>query len=238
MLFIFQIAIYIDYHIKMTTFRNTAIYEYYISMYASNFLYIFISLREYIFDKQTTFYNKTVDEYVNTTLANYYAIFSYSSKMKDIYRVYFPNSYQSFLNYLYNGMVCEFIDQYNLNYHEEIGCDEFFYKSSKFGFFTILSTFVEEIRAIKNKIDIYFDIAKNKKFFYNETYVNEPKGKYDQLYKQYENNSDEYKKYNPANILHSNSYKKLLITYLYINQNVYFYLISESLDEFELVFKK
>ena len=158
--------------------------------------------------------------------------------MKDIYRVYFPNSYQSFLNYLYNGMVCEFIDKYNLKYHEEIKCDEFFYKSSKFGFFTILSTFVEEIRTIKNKIDIYFDIAKNKKFFYNETYVNDPKGKYDQLYKQYENNSDEYKKYNPANILHSNSYKKLLITYLYINQNIYFYLISESLDEFELVFKK
>ena len=237
-LLFWQIFIYYYYYQKMTLYQNIITYEYYISIYGSNFIFIFISLREYIFDRKTMFYNETVDEYLEYTLNNYYVIFSESSKMKDIYRVYFPNSYQSFLNYLYNGMVCEFIDQYNLNYHEEIGCDEFFYKSSKFGFFTILSTFVEEIRAIKNKIDIYFDIAKNKKFFYNETYVNDPKGKYDQLYKQYENNSGEYKKYNPANILHSNSYKKLLITHLYINQNIYFYLISESLDEFELVFKK
>ena len=68
--------------------------------------------------------------------------------------------------------------------------------------------------------------------------MNEPNGYYEDYYKQYQNNIDEYKKYNPANVLHSDSYKRLLITYLYINQNVYSFLITESLAQFELVFKK
>ena len=239
-LFIWQIIIYIYYYQKMTLYQNLLNYEYYISMYAANFLFIFISLKEYIFDRKSMFYNRTVDEYVEYTLDNYYDLFSQSSKTKDIYRVYFPESYQVFLNYLYNGMLCEFIDQYNTNYpeNENIGCNEFFYRSSGFGFFTLLSTFIEEIRSLKNKVDIYFDIAQNKQFFYNESYFNDPKGKYDILYKKYESNIDEYKKYNPANVLHSDSHKRLLITYLYINQNVYSFLITESLAQFELVFKK
>ena len=223
----------------MTTFRNTAIYEYYISMYASNFLYIFISLREYIFDKQTTFYNKTVDEYVNTTLANYYAIFSYSSKMKDIYRVYFPESYQTFLNYLYNSKICEFVNNYVHEYHDSnTNCDNFFYGSSKLGFFTIITTFVEEARILRDKVDNYYKIADKKNFTYNESLLNEPNGYYEDYYKKYKNNIDEYKKYNPANILRTDSHKKLLITYLYINIQVYSFLISESLSQFEQVFSK
>ena len=77
-------------------------------MYASNFLFIFIGLREYIFDKNFMFYNQTVDEYVNRTLANYYVIFSESAKKKDDYRVVFPESFQIFLNYLQSSKICEF----------------------------------------------------------------------------------------------------------------------------------
>ena len=82
-------------------------------MYASNFLFIFISFREYIFDRKSKFLNQTVDEYLDYTLDNYYTIFSESSRLKDIYRLYFPDSYQDFLNYLYNEKLCEFIGQYN-----------------------------------------------------------------------------------------------------------------------------
>ena len=238
-LFNFQIAIYIDYYQRMAIFRNVAIYEYYISMYASNFIYIFISLREYIFDKQVTFYNKTVDEYMNTTLSNYYVIFSKSSRMKDIYRVYFPESYQTFLNYLYNQKICEFINDYIKKYSgSNINCNNFFYGSSRFGFFNVLTTFIEEIRSIKDKIDNYYKIAEEKNFTYNESFFNGPNGYYEDYYKQYENNIDEYKKYNPANILRTDSHKKLLITYQYINIKVYSFLISESLNEVENVFSK
>ena len=238
-LFNFQIAIYIDYYQRMAIFRNVAIYEYYISMYASNFIYIFISLREYIFDKQVTFYNKTVDEYMNTTLSNYYVIFSKSSKMKDIYRVYFPESYQTFLNYLYNQKISEFINDYIKKYpRSNINCNNFFYGTSKFGFFNVLTTFIEEARTIKDKIDNYYKIAEKNNFTYNESFFNEPNGYYKDYYNQYENNIDEYKKYNPANILRTDSHKKLLITYQYINIKVYSFLISESLNEVENVFSK
>jgi hypothetical protein len=210
-------------------------------MYASNFLYVFIGLREYIFDKKFKFYNQTVDEFVNNTLTNYYVIFSQSSKMKDTYRVYFPESYQEFLNYLYSSsQLCEFINAYIAQYpsSSNIDCDTFFIGSSKWGFFVVLTTFIEEIRALKIEIDSYFSLAEKKNFKYNESYFNDPKGNYEELYKKYENNIEEYRSYNPANILNTISHKRLLVTYLYINTQVYSLLISHSLKQFEDLFEK
>ena len=215
-------------------------YEYYISMYASNFLFIFIGIREYMFDKNTMFYNKTVAEYVESTLEEYYVIFSQSSKKKDTYRIYFPDSYQVFLNYLYNGKICEFINIYIQEYPNDsnTNCEIFFFGSSKFGFFTLLATFIEEIRTMKYLIDDYYDKAEKRNFTYNESLFNDPNGFYEEFYNQYENNIDEYGRYNPGNILRYNSHKKLLITYLYINTQVYNFLISESLNQFKQVFSK
>jgi hypothetical protein len=239
-LFVWQIIIYIYYYQRTTYYEHVITYEYYISMYASNFLFIFISFREYIFDRKSKFFNETVDEYLDYTLDNYYTIFSESFRLKDIYRLYFPDSYQDFLNYLYNEKLCEFIGQYNSMIPKEdaIACDAFFYRSSGYGFFNLLTTYVEEIRTIKDKVDSYYNISDSKNFTYNETYFNDPKGKYDTLYQQYKDDIDEYKKYNPANILHSNSHKKILITYLYIHHNVYSFLVGESLHQFESIFKK
>ena len=236
---LWQIGIYIFYYQRMTLYKNISSYEYYISMFASNFIFVFICLREYAFGKKIMFYGQTVDVYINNTLENYYVLYSQSSKMKDTYRVYFPDSYQKFLNYLYNGKICEFIDVYNHEYPEaNTNCDIFFFGSSKLGFFAILTTFVEEARMLIDKIDKYYEIAEEKNFTYNESLVNEPRGFYERLIKQYENNIDEYNRYNPANILKSDSHKKLLITYLYINTQVYSNLISESLKQFEHIFSK
>ena len=52
------------------------------------------------------FYNQTVDEYVNETLANYYVIFQESAEKKDKYRVVFQQSFQDFLNYLHSSRIC------------------------------------------------------------------------------------------------------------------------------------
>ena len=43
---------------------------------------------------------------------------------------------------------------------------------------------------LRDKIDIYLDIAKEKNFSYNESYLNDPKGYYEEYYKQYENKID------------------------------------------------
>ena len=239
-IFIYQLAIYIYYYLRMTNYQRVVTYEYHISMFASNFLFIFISLREYIFDKKIIFYNQTVEEYLEENLQNYYVIFADKSKRKDTYRVYFPHSYQKFLNYLYNGKMCEFISAYNRDNpnKKQLGCDEFFYGSSGQGFFNLLTTFVEEIRSLKDKIDTYYSISEKKNFVYNESYFNGPNAFYRELYDKYSNNIDEYERYNPANILKSNSHRELFITYNYINIQVYSSLISESLSQFEQIFSK
>ena len=236
---LWQISIYIYYYNRMTLYGNITTYEYYISMFASNFLFVFISIREYAFGKNVEFYNQTSDEFLNHTFANFYVTYSAAAKKKDFYRVYFPNSYQVFLNYLYNGKICEFINLYKHEYpNDDINCNTFLYGSSRFGFFNILTTFVEELRIFKDKIDNYYKIAEEKNFTYNESLYNEPNGFYEEFIKQYENNMDEYVKYNPINIFNTESHRKLFITFLYINTQVYNFLISESLSQFENIFKK
>ena len=181
------------------------------------------------------FYNQTVDEFVNKTLANYYVTFSQNAKEKDYYRVTFPASYQDFLNYLYSVKVCEFIDMYNIENPNDvkISCDKFFYGSTRFGFFTVLANYVEELRTMRDKIDSYYLIAEQKNFTYNESYFNDPNGAYEWFYERYENIIDEYRNYNPAKILNSESHKRTLITYLYINTQLYSFLTSDSLQKFE-----
>ena len=238
-LFAWQLGAYIYYYQRMNIYKKIILYEYYISMYASNFLFIFISLREYIFDKNYMFYNQTVDEYVNRTLANYYVVLSESAKKKDDYRVFFPESFQIFLNYLYSSKICEFIDIYNQEYPQaNKNCTTFFYRSPEFGYFTVLSSFVEELRILRDKIDNYLEIAETKNFTYNESLLNDPHGFYEAHYEKYKDNMEEYKKYNPAKLLNTLPHKRLLITYLYINTQVYNSLISESLKQFDEMFNK
>ena len=239
--FAIQIGSYIFYYSRMVVYKNITIYEYYISIYASNFIFIFIIIREYMFNRQFIFYNQTIQEYTDNTLSNYYVILAQSSKMKDIYRVYFPDSYQKFLNYLYSSsQMCDFINTYISEYPTTANtdCDRFFIGSTKTGFFGLLVTFVEEIRTLKDQIDYLNSLSDEKNFTYNESLFNDPKGYYEEYYKQYENNIEEYKKFNPANILNTDYHKRLYITFLYINIQVYSLLISESLDQFENVFKK
>ena len=238
-IFIYQLGIYIYYYLRMTNYQRVVTYEYHISMYAANFLYIFISLREYIFDKKAKFYNQSVDTYLEENLNNYYVIFASKSKNKDIYRVYFPDSYQKFLNYLYNGKICEFINNYNNDNpdNKQLKCDELLYKSSGFGFFTIMASFTEEIRTMKDAIDTYYKKAKEKNFVYNESYYNDYRH-YEELYNMYNNNRDDYIKNNPANVYRTESHKILFISYNYVLTSTYSFLISESLNQFEQVFKK
>ena len=239
-IFIIQLAIYIFYYQKINLYKNICTYVYYISIYSSHFIYIFIALKEYIFDKNAILYNQTVNNFLDYNLENYYYIFSQRAENKDIYRVYFPESYQIFLNDLHTKKICELIDKYVSEFPENyyINCNNFFYGTSKFGFFIILSNFVEEIRIMRDKIDYYFSIAETKNFVYNETYFNDPSGKYENLYMKYIDNIEEYKKYNPANFLNNLAYKKLLITFSFINSQIYSNLINETLNQFTEVFDK
>ena len=91
---------------------------------------------------------------------------------------------------------------------------------------------------LRDKIDNYLLIAQTKNFTYNETYLNDPNGYYDDFYEQYNDNMAEYRKYNPAKILNTDSHKRLLISFLYINIQVYNSLITESLKQYVDMFDK
>jgi len=239
-IFAYQLIIFIYYYLRMTNYQRVVTYEYHISMYAANFLLTFIGLREYAFDRKIKFYNRSVDEYLEDNLKNYYVIFADKSKRKDIYRIYFPDSYQKFLNYLYNEKICEFINAYNSDNpnNKQYRCNEFLYNSSGCGFFTIMTTFTEEIRILKDKIDYYYKMAEEKNFVYNESYYNDKREHYEKLYNKYSNNIIDFKKTNPANIFKSDRHKELFITYNYILTQVYSFLISESLNKLEQIFSK
>ena len=58
----------------------------------------------------------------------------------------------------------------------------FFFGSSKFGFFTLLAAFIEEIRTMKYLIDDYYDKAEKRNFTYNESLFNDPNGFYEEFY--------------------------------------------------------
>ena len=91
---------------------------------------------------------------------------------------------------------------------------------------------------LRDKIDNYLEIAQTKNFTYNETYLNDPNGYYEEFYEQYNDNMAEYRKYNTAKILNTDSHKRLLISFLYINIQVYNSLITESLKQYVDMFDK
>ena len=115
-IFICQLVIYIYYYRNITIYKNICIYEYYVSIFAAHFINIFVAFREFMFDRKSILYNETVEDFLNNQLPNYYNLFSQKSKIKDIYRIYYPDSYQVFLNYLYSSKICEFIDIYISEY--------------------------------------------------------------------------------------------------------------------------
>ena len=234
-----QLGIFIYYYHRITIYGYISSYEYYISLFASNFIFPFSSIREYQFGKQIKYYNTTITQYINNIFENYYVIYSQKAKLKDTYRIYFPHSYQDFLNDLYGPKICEFINNYNLEYPDyKISCDKFFFGTPKFGFFTMLTAFIEELRLLRDKIENYYEISEAKNFHYNESLENDPNNIYKNMYSQYEDNIEEYKKYNPINILKTDSHKKLMITYLYVNSQVFNSLVEESVELYEQIFDK
>ena len=234
-----QIGIYIYYYHKITIYGYISSYGYYISLFASNFIFPFTSVREYQSGKKIKYYNTTIDLYINNTFQNYYLIYSQAAKIKDGYRIYFPESYQDFLNNLYNSKIYEFINDYNNDYpNQKINSTNFLFGTPRFGFFTMLTSFVEELRMLKGKIENYYEFADKKNFKYNESVENDPYHIYESMYSQYEDHMEEYKKYNPINILKTNSHKHLLITYLYINTQVFNSLVEKSVKLYEQLFDK
>ena len=242
-LLMWQLATYIYYIIRLTTYEDCIQYEYHTSLYASNFIFPFIAMREYIFNKKNIFYNETIDKYIDDTLLNFYVNLTSSSNDKDQYQSHFPTKFKNFLDDLYTDKICELILEFNQSYPNNgfTGCGDFFYGTAKFGFYSVLAMYIEEIRTIRDYVDnLYLEAEKNN-FAYNESYFQDPKGNYERFKQKYNTSAEVFNKYerlNPAHIFSTDTHKTLLIVYRFIISNVFTLLIDESIETFEEMFSE
>ena len=115
-----------------------------------------------------------VDLYLEKSLNDFYTDLAYYSNERDKYTQYLPKSYSDFISALFRDEQCSFINDF-LNEHNESGiisCDTFFYNTSNYGFQAVLTTYIEEIRIMRDLEVSYLNTASDYKFSYNESLIN------------------------------------------------------------------
>ena len=237
LLLICQYSSYIYYYERISLYTNCIHYEYYLTKYMASFLFPFIGIREFINDPTKTFYNLQSEIYIDNTLKKFYVELANDSDYKDRYIKYFPKSYTNYLNYLYSDKICEiikdFVNKFPNNGYE--GCDDFFYGTSDYGFFSILTTYIEEIRYLRDTVKEYITLSKQKGYKYNESFLNDPHGYYEEIL--YANHSDDdYRSLNPVNTLNTTSHKTTFIVYRFIICRVIILALESLFSTFDGIF--
>ena len=238
LLLICQYSSYIYYYERISLYKNCIHYEYYLTKYMSSFLFPFIGLREFIYDPTKIFYNIISEKYIDDTLKQFYVELANDSDYKDRYIKYFPKSYTNYLNYLYSDKICEiikdFIKQFPNNGYE--GCDDFFYGTSDYGFFSILTTYIEEVRYLRDTVKEYLVLSRQKGYHYNESFLNDPNGCYNSIIYANLSDIDEYRSLNPANTLNTSSHKTAFIVYRFIISRVLILALQSLFSTFDGIF--
>jgi len=169
-----QIYTYYYYFLRLGLYKHYVQYEYYNNNYNSRFLFPFIALREYLYDPKKILLLEEVDVYLDKSLTDFYTDLAYYSNERDKYTEYLPKSYSQFISSLFRDDQCSFIDAF-LAEHSESGiesCETFFYNTSSYGFQAILTTYIEEIRIMRDLEVSFLTTASEYNFNYNESLVN------------------------------------------------------------------
>ena len=169
-----QIFSYYFYYLRLELYKHYVQYEYYNNNYNSRFLFPFIALREYLYDPKKILLLEEVDAYLEKSLNDFYIDLAYYSNERDKYTQYLPKSYSDFISSLFRDNQCSFIHEF-LELHNDSGiasCDAFFYNTSSYGFQAILTTYIEEIRIMRDLEVSYLETADNYMFSYNESLIN------------------------------------------------------------------
>jgi hypothetical protein len=240
-LLIWQLVSYLYYYLRLVTYEDCIQYEYYTSLYTSIYIFPFIGLREYLFDRHSVFYGETIDKYTDDILKNFYVKLSERSNQRDQYQGHFPEHFRNFMNELYTTKICKFVLDFNQAYPENgnYNCSHFFFGSPDYGLLSVLSMYIEEIRSLVDIIDNSYIIANNKNYTYNESYFQDPKGNYERHQSLYNNTPEQYNDYlnlNPTRIIGLERHKNLLIVYRFIISEVLSLLITESYKTFDEMF--
>ena len=222
-LLVVQIISYYYYYQRLSLYRHYVDYEYYNNKYNSRFLFPFIALREYLYDPKKILLMEEVDVYLDNSLTTFYTDLANISNYREKFTKYLPNNYKEYVDSLYRDEQCSFIENF-LKEHPNAGfnsCEVFFYNTSNYGFQAVLTTYIEEIRIMRDLEVSYLQNAAKYGFQYNESLVNT--GFDDLHYKQYKINSELYNlymKYNPAYILREDTHKTSVIIYRFVVMKV------------------
>jgi hypothetical protein len=236
-LLLYQYSSYIFYYIRLSYYKNGIKYGYYVTDYTSNFFHPFISIREYIYEQNKWFLNIPVSQFVNGYLQKIYVNLTEISNKKEQYAHYFPKEYNEYLNDLYTNQITDFIKDFINEYPESgfIDYKDFFYGASDYGFFSVLTSYIEEIRTLKDIVDEYIIKSRARNFIYNESFFNDPNNVYEDLYER-SGDKNNYRLLNPANAINTTSHKNIFIVFRFVISKVVILSFKKLFSSFETMF--
>ena len=232
-----QIVSYAYYYIRNTLYQHYVEYEYYNNQYNSRFLFPFIALREYLYDQKKTLLNEEVDEYLEKSLTEFYKDLAEISNKRDLYTQYLPTSYSIYIDELFRDNQCKYINVFlhenhtNFEYDE---CEQFFYNTSTYGFQAVLTTYIEEIRIMRDLQKYYLENAALYNFTYNESLIGTQFEEY--LYPKNESQLELYKQFNPVLILNETTHKNAIIIYRFVVMKIVQSALDNLFDAIHLAF--
>ena len=236
-----QIVSYYYYYIRISLYKHYVQYEYYNNKYNSRFLFPFIALREYLYDQKKILLMEEVDIYLDNSLITFYTELANISDYRDKFTSYLPESYSEFVDSLFRDEQCSFINNF-LSEHSHAGfntCEEFFYNTSNYGFQAVLTTYIEEIRIMRDLEKSYLEVAEEYNFTYNESLI----GTAGET-KHYESFKDDvakmkiYNQYNPVLILNETTHKTAVIIYRFVVMKVVQSALDNLFDAIHLAFEE
>jgi hypothetical protein len=234
-----QIVSYYYYYTRISLYKHYVQYEYFNNKYNSRFLFPFIALREYLYDQKKILLMEEVDKYLDQSLITFYTELANISDYRDKYTSYLPKSYSEFVDSLFRDEQCSFINSF-IEEHKHAGfntCEEFFYNTSSYGFQAILTTYIEEIRIMRDLEKYYLQNAEKYNFTYNESLIGTAgESKH---YKNILNNStlmQVYNSYNPVLILNETTHKTAIIIYRFVVMKVVQSALDNLFDAIHIAF--
>ena len=98
-----------------------------------------------------------------------------------------------------------------------------------------MTTYIEEIRYLRDTVREYIVLSKEKGYLYNESFLNDPNRYYeDILYANHSN--DDYRALNPVNTLNTTSHKTTFIVYRFIICRVILLALESLFSTFDGIF--
>ena len=225
------------YYIRNTLYKHYVLYEYYNNQYNSRFLFPFIALREYLYDQKKTLLNQEVDKYLDTSLTDFYKDLAAISNKRDEYTQYLPTSYSVYIDELFRDNQCKFInvfiDENHTNFEYD-RCDQFFYNTSTYGFQAVLTTYIEEIRIMRDLQKYYLQNAEIYGFQYNESLIGTIFQ--DFLYPKDNETYQLYLQFNPVLILNETTHKNAIIIYRFVVMKIVQAALDNLFDAIHVAF--